>query len=1328
MPQVDGADDFLAELLDGLDGDAVFSSPTASGSFRPTPKRANTPARTANGLTKRPKLSAPRPIPHASSPLSRELPSPAPNKAPTPHSTSRPAAQPPTPGAFWSALSPLALQRSGRRVADENGRPAAGITPTRVPRLKRKQPSSPVVKPDPDDSSAKRRVAHVEVGLEPAPRRAVLGERRLNVDRSSAATAARPSAAPASDFDLLDGDFLLDDKVWEEALGPAAGTATGSHSSNEHLPRCRQYSRCTVEEVLEESGPQGPRKLLRVSGDSFNGERTIAVEDDWIDSAIEAGDIVNYLGEKLLCDMAEAETALLSRRSRSLLVIHPDVLVSATKAADSSHCTRKAVLQEIIRTTGETTPSLVYGNMLHALMQACMLANRWDEPFRQDKAREIVKASGGQLWTLNVGFEQAEEELAERSKGFEAFADRFTGKQPKPDAFLSDSSSKESDRARLAISAAVAEEEDIWSPRTGLKGKIDVTTIARLEQAFEATEPGPVPFEIKTGRTNAGMEHRAQTMLYTLLLEDRYDQEVQTGLLMYTQSNDVFAVHRRENELRGLIMARNRFATHLHRRQTFSSTVAGDDAAPSSSRCEVRRSPSPAMSDDEAALWDSMPSSPGPAVGSHEPSSSGMPGGDDLLPEPIDESADNATGPPPNDELLQLYDKATGHLTDGEATFFKSWERLISFEEQELARFKKEIWTLLAEEREQLGRCLADMVIADEPTVEKTEDGEDASASTAGSSSIHRFTYRMRRRDCFGSETATLLGEAISVNDPVVLSLEDPPVLAISRGFVLEVSLFEVVVGVDRSLSDLPQLQRSSQATPIYRIDKDELAAGMGRIRDNLLQLFYAGSPNNERRRKLLVGLEPPRFDSAASAAAHTVMPSHLNADQVAAVERVMSARDYALILGMPGTGKTTTTAEIIRALARAGKTVLLTSYTHSAVDNILMKLVDGDGPSILRLGNVDKIQPALRRFALTPADYATSLPEIEARLMEPQVVATTCLGINEPIFAKRRFDVCIVDEASQVTLPTCLGPLRFADRFVLVGDHNQLPPLVRNKAALAGGLDVSLFKRLSDAHPDAVVNLTCQYRMNADIMSLSNELVYSGRLRAGAESVGSRSLALPRATELDEGPRWVQEILKPSRSVVFVDTDGIDAHERRDGSSIDNPTEAQLVQQLVSGLKTGGIAMDDVAVITPYRHQVKLLAHEVASCGPVEVLTADRSQGRDKECIVVSLVRSNSTNNAGDLLKDRRRINVCLTRAKAKLIIVGSRTTVSNAPVMRELLDLVSERDWVYRIPAGETNLPVPAPSRCDSTKVANQAVRRGGGALAFKNPLLGDITNSID
>lgn len=170
-----------------------------------------------------------------------------------------------------------------------------------------------------------------------------------------------------------------------------------------------------------------------------------------------------------------------------------------------------------------------------------MLENRWDDSFRFEKIQQIVKDSGGQLWSVNVSFAKAQEELAERSKEFEAFADRFMGVQPKvrcttvcagsdgpetfpsqPDAFLSDSYANEADRSRLAIAAAVAEEEDIWSPRTGLKGKIDVTVLATLASAASIDHPAPIPFEIKTGRTNAGMEHRAQTMLYTLLLEDRY--------------------------------------------------------------------------------------------------------------------------------------------------------------------------------------------------------------------------------------------------------------------------------------------------------------------------------------------------------------------------------------------------------------------------------------------------------------------------------------------------------------------------------------------------------------------------------------------------------------------------------------------------------------------------------------------------------------------------------------------------------------------------------------------------------------------------------------
>lgn len=148
---------------------------------------------------------------------------------------------------------------------------------------------------------------------------------------------------------------------------------------------------------------------------------------------------------------------------------------------------------------------------------------------------------------------------------------------------------------------------------------------------------------------------------------------------------------------------------------------------------------------------------------------------------------------------------------------------------------------------------------------------------------------------------------------------------------------------------------------------------------------------------------------------------------------------------------------------------------------------------------------------------------------MGPPVVACTCLGIDQyvclplscltalvsreltssPLFQRRKFDYCIIDEASQITLPTALGPLRFADKFVLVGDHYQLPPIVKNHHARKAGLDVSLFKLLSDARSESVTSLTFQYRMNEDIMALSNGLIYEGRLKCGNDAVAAQSLGL---------------------------------------------------------------------------------------------------------------------------------------------------------------------------------------------------------------------------
>lgn len=220
---------------------------------------------------------------------------------------------------------------------------------------------------------------------------------------------------------------------------------------------------------------------------------------------------------------------------------------------------------------------------------------------------------------------------------------------------------------------------------------------------------------------------------------------------------------------------------------------------------------------------------------------------------------------------------------------------------------------------------------------------------------IHKHSYTFVRAD--GDAHSSFLNGHIGKNDPISLSIE-PDFLAIARGFVLDLGPTEVVIGTNQEINVQSLLERSGRdgSTPIaWRIDKDEMLAGTGKMRNNLAQLLYAEDAGGDaKRRELLIHLRPPRFEEAC-APNDDEIPDHLNPDQRVAMKRVLTAKDYALILGMPGTGKTTTIAEIILALVKRGKSVLLTSYTHSAVDTILMKLVNSDH-RILRLGNADKV------------------------------------------------------------------------------------------------------------------------------------------------------------------------------------------------------------------------------------------------------------------------------------------------------------------------------------------------------------------------------------
>lgn len=1132
---------------------------------------------------------------------------------------------------------------------------------------------------------------------------------------------------------------------------------------------------------------------------------------------------------------ASRDAALADHALDNLLVVHPDVLVPATKVADVASCIRKPVVQDRLRGASDVTVSLVMGNMLHELLQACLTASTpqqesqpplkgdynlaggttkvdganqsvscWPEQwqgigdfsrsFVENQVQEQVRSNIESLYAIELSADEAAVQLREKAAPFAHFARTYLFREDDA-AFHPEATLRESSRSASAVQAKVRirrildVEEEIWSPAFGLKGKVDVsvecdilegsdasssrqaTTSAKQafargeQQCAEAEDQSHrvtmsvVPLELKTGRAEVvSTEHRAQTMLYTLMMSDRYGVRVSDGLLYYSKSGELHRISRSRNEVRSLIIGRNELAHYLRpaTAQLRKAKVeeAAVDAAPVlpptiDSEHKCRR----CYAVDGCMLFRRA------IENVVEPSS-------DIAVADIEGNAMQKPGKlllSRRTPIADVYEQKTEHLNDVHLDFFRKWDRLLNLEEEDAVRFRREMWTMSAEQREKVGRCFGNMRLDIAP--------EEPSPSPSGSMRrvVHRF---VRHHDPTQDAEAGLLSGHITVNDPVTISIE-PDMLSIAQGFVAKLTPTAVEIGLDHSLHaamrrawekrhDDRHSEPFEVATAaeriVFRVDKDELGSGMGRIRANLAALFLTPKRDGDvKRRELIVDMRPPRFLHPAQLEGALAAPSHpkpvseiiaqaqadpsVNEDQKLAIDKVLSAQDYALVLGMPGTGKTTTIAKLIELLVKIGKRILLTSYTHSAVDTILRKLAEDQvkteegeesGMRILRLGSKDKVHPDARQFLLP---RCTTLEELKEAFESPNVVAATCLSVHHTFFSsglakKLRgrsdtdddstpaylFDYCIVDEASQIPLPTCLGPLRFADKFVLVGDHHQLPPLVKNAEAKAGGLDVSLFKLLSDRHrAEAMVALRSQYRMNDDIMRLSNELIYQGELRAGSESVRDRVLQLPdfpAALDCLGKDSWMKDVLLPESKVRFLDTSKRpleEVGESKHGELVKNQFEAELVVRIASALVAGGCKPEQIAVVTPYRQQIKLLRSLLLTQGhkhatqaegggmeEIELLTADQSQGRDKDIVLVTFTRANFNTlavsggdetagseggNTGELLNDLRRLNVTLTRAKKKLVMVGHSATLKSSSVLKPLLDLLARQGWVTEI-----------------------------------------------
>ncbi|PSP94394.1 AAA family ATPase [Halobacteriales archaeon QS_4_62_28] len=390
------------------------------------------------------------------------------------------------------------------------------------------------------------------------------------------------------------------------------------------------------------------------------------------------------------------------------------------------------------------------------------------------------------------------------------------------------------------------------------------------------------------------------------------------------------------------------------------------------------------------------------------------------------------------------------------------------------------------------------------------------------------------------------------------------------------------------------------------------------------------------------------------------------NAAQNEAVQLSAGADDCALVHGPPGTGKTYTLARIVRALVEGagkrpaddssggesdlrdgGDRVLLSAFTNRAVDNCLEALEEQGFTDIVRVGTESGVREDMQKYRL---ETAGDPDECVSRLEDASVVAATTASCGSRVMKTQSFDTAIVDEAGQITEPGTLAATALADRFVLVGDHQQLPPVVQSEDET---LARSLFERLIEAYPDAGVLLDRQYRMAQQIQAFASREFYDGQLRPASGAVAAQRIDDLDGVSLDALPDHLQD------GVNFVDPDG---HVQ--GNT--NPEEAAAVADVVAAYVDAGVSREDIGVIAPYRAQVAEISKHVSA--DVAVDTVDRFQGSSKEVIVISFVATGSLD--GPIFEDYRRINVALTRAKKALVIVGDAGALSTDDVYERMVE----------------------------------------------------------
>uniref|UniRef100_A0A8B9E6K0 DNA replication ATP-dependent helicase/nuclease DNA2 n=1 Tax=Anser cygnoides TaxID=8845 RepID=A0A8B9E6K0_ANSCY len=615
--------------------------------------------------------------------------------------------------------------------------------------------------------------------------------------------------------------------------------------------------------VKQRNGNDSEKHLTVTSSQSLEDTELCILRNGWESVPVVPGDIVHLEGD------CSSGTWIIDEQF-GYLILYPDLLLSGTTISNSIRCVRRAVLSERFRVSSGSHQMLV-GTILHEIFQQSVTNNLSPEKVKE-LANKIVYGQKylREMYHLNLKQAEVMQEIEEYLPSFFKWTEDFMhnpANQNKMQLKLSSGDKTGDFSSKIEIVEILDIEENIWSPRFGLKGKIDVTAKVKIHRQ-SGVQSKIMPLELKSGKESNSIEHRSQVILYTLLnLERRVDPEA--GFLLYLKTGTMYPVSGTRMDKRELMKLRNQVAFYLMH-STYKSAVGRQQS-------QLAALP-PVIDDSQACKYCSQ---------MHNCF---------LYSRAVEEKIASISFPP---AMVSIIEKETQHLKPSHLEYFSLWYLMLTLELQtgEGKKGYKNIWMIPSLEREKAGDCVGNMIRIDQ--VQEISEGQ--------------YLHSFQRKN------GAIPGANLLAGDRVVVSGEENGLLGLATGYVREISATKVSCLLGRNLSKLPK-------DTMFRLDHEEGDFGTGVPFENLSKLMK-DSPVSEKLRNLIIDFYKPRFIQHLS----SVLPAEaketvanilkgLNKPQKQAMKQVLLSKDYTLIVGMPGTGKTTTICALVPAPEHAEK------------------------------------------------------------------------------------------------------------------------------------------------------------------------------------------------------------------------------------------------------------------------------------------------------------------------------------------------------------------------------------------------------------------------